>query len=376
MGIILPNGYLGNTSNEYVALREWILRHARVVAIVAFPRFTFKRSGADVSASVVVLQRRESPLADAADSEDYPIYFGMIESVGWRAGDKTAKPVYLRDQETGAIMLDENNNAILDSDFDKVLDEYRRSAVAGLYPWILWDQQLPEGPQSETTSVKEVIRSGRLILDPKRYCTKYLNLRRDVLSRDHFTVADILEKVEQKGFKPVASTVYRYVEIEDVRYGSHDFKELRGWELPSRAKLRARFKDVFIAHVWGCAGKWFVVSNGMHEQLVVTNGCTRFRIKPDGKSLIVDLVAGLCSELFAVQMRALATGSDGLAQIAPDDILRIVLPKVTCNTERVKLSVLVDELMGGGVNFSHVVRSMVSSSWPQTTHRKSHCALV
>ena len=46
VGIILPNGYLGNRSVGYVAFREWLIRHARIVAITAFPRFTFKKSGA------------------------------------------------------------------------------------------------------------------------------------------------------------------------------------------------------------------------------------------------------------------------------------------------------------------------------------------
>ena len=376
VGIILPNGYLGNSSAEYVVLREWILRHARVVAVVAFPRFTFKRSGADVSASVVVLQRRETTLVYAADTEDYPIYFGMIESVGWQAGDKTANPVYLRDSETGSIVLDKDNNAILDSEFDKILDEYRRSPVADSYPWVLGDQKLPEGSQTEAISVKEIIGSGRLILDPKRYCAKYLGLRREILSRAHFTIDEVLERVEQDGFVPVVSEVYRYVEIEDIRCGSHDFKELRGWQLPGRAKLRANYRDVFVAHVWGCAGKWFVVSEGSDEQMVVTNGCTRFRVKPNGETLLVDLVAGLSSEVFSAQMRALATGSDGLAQVAPDDILRIALPKVTQNTERTKLRLLVEDLVAGDVNFGHAVRSVISDGWPHPPPRKSHCVLV
>ena len=292
VGIILPNGYLGNASTDYIVLREWMLRYARVVAVVAFPRFTFKKSGADVSASVVVMERRATPLADAADSEDYPIYFGMIESVGWQAGDKIAKPVYVRDKETGAVLLDEDNNPILDSDFSDVLDDFRRSAVSHRYPWILSGRKIPEGSQSETTSVKEVIRHRRLLLDPKRYCAKYMNLRREVSCRDHFSISEVLEKVDQKQFKPVASSIYHYVEIEDVRCGSHDFKELRGWQLPGRARLRANFKDVFIAHVWGCAGKWFVVSEGMHERMVVTNGCTRFRVQPTSEELFIDLVAG------------------------------------------------------------------------------------
>ena len=376
VGIILPNGYLGNASTEYVALREWMLRHTRVVAVVAFPRFTFKKSGADVSASVLVLERRESGIANAADSEDYPIYFGMIESVGWQAGDKMAKPVYLRDRETGEILLDDNNDPVLDSDFGMVLDEYKRSAVAGLYPWINRGHELSGGPQPETTCVSEVMDSGKLILDPKRYSVKYKNLCREVLSRRHISIGDVLQKADPETFKPVASTVYQYVEIEDVRCGAHDFKEMRGWALPSRAKLKARSRDVFIAHVWACAGKWFMVSDGASDRMVVTNGCTRFQIKSDGYELLVDLVAGLSTEVFAVQMRALTTGSDGLAQIAPDEILKISLPKVIRGFQRDKLKILVDDLLGGGVNFGQAVRSVVSSGWPQPPQRKSHCALV
>lgn len=378
VGIIMPNGYLGNASNEYVALREWLLRNARVVAVVAFPRFTFKKSGADVSASVVVLERRDSPLAASADSEDYPIFFGMIESVGWRAGDKTAKPVYLRDKETGVVLLDDANNPMLDCDFDKVLDEYRRSAVADLYAWILDGKHRPNGAQAETTSLNQIVENGGLILDPKRYCSKYLALRNEVELRDHFRIGDVLEKVDQERFKPEDSVVYRYVEIENVRCGSYDFKEMRGWELPGRAKLRAKFREVFIAHVWGCAGKWFIVPDSADEgRTVVTNGCTRLRIRPEGEAMLPDLVAGLCSELFSVQMRALATGSDGLAQVAPDDILRIVLPRVQSRSERKNLSTLVDGLVRGSVNFGHAVRSAVSSDdWPRPPERKSHCALV
>ena len=376
VGIIMPNGYLGNASTEYVALREWLLRNARIVSVVAFPRFTFKKSGADVSASVVVLERRESPLASASASDDYPIYFGMIESVGWRAGDKTSKPVYVRDKETGEFQLDSDNNPILDCDFDRILDEYRRSAVADLYPWILNGRDSPEGAQPETTSLKHILGNPGLILDPKRFCSKYLVLRREVFMRDHFTVGQVLEKVEQKKFNRDKSAAYKYVEIENIRSGAYDYKELRGWELPGRAKLTADFRDVFIAHVWGCAGKWFVVPDGAKDGLVITNGCTRFRIRAKGESMLPDLVAGLCSELFAVQMRALATGSDGLAQVTPDDILSIVLPRIASVEETNKLSALVDELIGGSVNFCHAVRLATSSDWPSTPERKSHCVLV
>ncbi len=117
VAIILPNGYLGNRRDSYVVLREWILRHCLVAAIVGFPRFTFKTSGADVSASVVVLERRPEPLMDSNETEDYPIAFEIIEKVGWQLGQKNGGPLYVRDITDGTIELDDDNNPTLDADF-------------------------------------------------------------------------------------------------------------------------------------------------------------------------------------------------------------------------------------------------------------------
>ena len=75
----MPNGYLGNRSTKYVAFREWLIRHARIVAVVGFPRFTFKKSGADVSASVVLMEKRAEPLKHAKDAERHPFYAGLLE---------------------------------------------------------------------------------------------------------------------------------------------------------------------------------------------------------------------------------------------------------------------------------------------------------
>jgi len=136
VGIILPNGYLGNAGGTYLALREWLLRHARIVGVVGFPRFTFKKSGADVSASVVFLERRDTPLARAEDSDDYRFFVGMVDNVGWRAGDKASVPVFKRTPETGALELDEANNPIIDSDFVKLTEEFIRSAAGDRFAWL------------------------------------------------------------------------------------------------------------------------------------------------------------------------------------------------------------------------------------------------
>ncbi len=110
VGIILPNGYLGNRSPRYVVFREWLLRHTRLAAVIGFPRFTFKKSGADVSASVLVLEKRHEPLKQATDSEDYPFFAGILEAVGWSVSDKKSVPIYKRDPATGVQLTDSNND--------------------------------------------------------------------------------------------------------------------------------------------------------------------------------------------------------------------------------------------------------------------------
>ena len=328
IGIILPNGYLGNRGIEYVALREWLLKNARLVGIVAFPRFTFKKAGADVSASVVILERRIAPIAHAAESANYAFFVGNIKSVGWRVGDKKSVPVYLRDQQNGDLILDGENELILDADFTKVLRQFLRSPAVDCFPWTMEDRDVVNGPQMSGVDIESIAGSPDINLDPKRHSLKFRDIRRKVSSVDHFRLGDVLEVVPPTRFTIDKSRVYKYVEIEFIAVGDFDYTETRGWQLPTRAKLAAKPGDIFVPHVWGCAGKWFIAS-GDCDNLVVTNGCTRMRVKNAKADYLPHLVVGLCSEVFSIQMRALATGSDGLAEVSDDDLLAITLPRIT-----------------------------------------------
>ena len=189
VGIIMPNGYLGNRGAEYVGLREWLLRNAKVVAVIALPRFTFKKSGADVSASIVILEKRHEPLQRARDGLDYCFYAGNIESVGWRAGDKKAVPIYLRDPENGQPLLDENNEPKLDADFAMVVDDFLRSPAAGLFEWLTTDRDIPAaGPQSWSVDIATVVESADLNLDQKRHSYKF-NQRRETIRKENTSVS-------------------------------------------------------------------------------------------------------------------------------------------------------------------------------------------
>jgi type I restriction enzyme M protein len=377
VGIILPNGYLGNRSVEYVALREWLLRHTKVVAIVAFPRFTFKKSGADVSASVVLLERREKPLATAKESSDYIFFCGNIESVGWRAGDSKAALLYKRDPLSGELLLNEENEPELDADFRQVLVEFLQSPAIDYFDWTIADREIGMGPQSEGIDIAEVASISDLNLDPKRYSSKYRAVRRRIEEEDCFCLGDVLELASKGRPNVVPSNLYQYVEIELIGIGEYDFTEMRGWQLPGRARLLADAGDIFIPHLWGSAGKWFMAA-GDCRKLIVTNGCTRLRLKEGRRAWLADIVMGLSSEAFSVQMRALSTGSDGLAEISDDDLMTIVLPRISSSQIRSQIEDKLGALVTGTGRFGKFAQSLVelSDEFPGPPARKSHCALV
>jgi len=68
------------------------------------------------------------------------------------------------------------------------------------------------------------------------------------------------------------------------------------------------------------------MASGELQQHCVTNGCARLRVKQGCEGMLPQLAIGMCSESFRVQLRGLATGSDGLAEISDEEILKIVLP--------------------------------------------------
>ena len=111
MGIVLPDGVLANSSMQNI--RDWILRWARLKAVVSLPQETFAPYGAGVKTSVVFLEKRERPLrageeepatwthyeytfdaerkiranavVRANGSADYPVYMAQIEDIGYDA---------------------------------------------------------------------------------------------------------------------------------------------------------------------------------------------------------------------------------------------------------------------------------------------------
>ncbi|MEW4370975.1 HsdM family class I SAM-dependent methyltransferase [Paenibacillus kandeliae] len=382
IAIILPNGYLGNRSLKYHVLREFMLRHCKIVSICSFPRFTFKTSGADVSASVVFLEKRTSPLMNSRNDDDYEFNVEMIQNVGWEVGNKRAEPVYKRNEEDGSFIINNEGERIIDADFDFAIDDLRNSSVSLQSPWLLTsDTHTGEG---WSVSIKDVLKDQSLTFDPKRYCSKIYTLRKEICSSEYLKLGEIVEVIPQlKNSKGNSISIdsrkkYKYIEIQDIGYGEYRGTEYRGWELPDRAKHFAEPGDLYIGSIWGSVSKWCLVGPEA-DNYVVTNGCYRLRVLPQMKEYLLDLIVALSTELYATQMRAFARGSDGLAEVAEVDLKEVLIPIISDSTRRKQIQPFVDNLLRGKQSLKSMIETMVDNNEldvPVPPKRPNHTVLV
>jgi type I restriction enzyme M protein len=78
--VVVPDGILTNSSLQTV--RDWLLAHFQVLAVVSLPQFAFAHYGAGVKASLLFLRKLGK---DEAVSDDTPIFMALAEKIGYDA---------------------------------------------------------------------------------------------------------------------------------------------------------------------------------------------------------------------------------------------------------------------------------------------------
>jgi type I restriction enzyme M protein len=380
VGILVPNGYLGNRSERYLEFRRWLLRNARVAAVIGFPRFTFKKSGADVSASALILERRLEPLDELSDAADHPIHFNLVAKVGWDLQSKYGSRLYKRDPRDGAEILDETGAPIPDTDFETARLDALTSAAVDAFPWMAQEERRARTSEGWSVQSAEILAHPDLCLDPKRWCRKHIGVLKSIRAVPHLEIGRVIRPVSRP-LRKQPEVSYRYVEIEKIyeAFGAYVADEQFGWELPDRARHTAAPGDIFLANIWSSAGKWMIAGDEAHDgRLIVTTGCAHFELIPGQEDLLPDLVFGLCCEAFKVQMRALATGSDGLSSITIGDVCSIVLPRMQSPGVRAQIERRIREARAGQVVLPRVVRDELALIAPaaNVALRSSHVVQV
>jgi type I restriction enzyme M protein len=95
MGIVLPDGILGNPGDEYI--RWWLLRHCWVLASVDLPVEVFiVEANVNILTSLLFLKKKtddEIRAADLGQTIDYPVFMAVAEKVGF---DRRGNTLYKR----------------------------------------------------------------------------------------------------------------------------------------------------------------------------------------------------------------------------------------------------------------------------------------
>lgn len=102
VAMVLPDGILGSPGLGYV--RDWILRHTRILASIDLHADTFQPN-VSVQTSVLILQRKTSEeiaVEAAADAmNDYPVFMALASHIGH---DKRGNKTYVRDKKGNEIV--------------------------------------------------------------------------------------------------------------------------------------------------------------------------------------------------------------------------------------------------------------------------------
>ena len=106
MGIVLPDGILGNPADEYI--RWWILRHTWVLASVDLPVETFiVEANVNILTSLLFLKKKPADVVQReamGGAADYPVFMAMAERVGF---DRRGNTLYKRSPDGQEITREE-----------------------------------------------------------------------------------------------------------------------------------------------------------------------------------------------------------------------------------------------------------------------------
>jgi type I restriction enzyme M protein len=107
VGIVLPDGILGNPGDEYI--RYWILRHCWVLASIDLPVESFiVEANVNILTSLLFLKKKtkqEIQAEDLGKKQDYPVFMAVAEKVGF---DRRGSTLYKRHPDGEEILVEKS----------------------------------------------------------------------------------------------------------------------------------------------------------------------------------------------------------------------------------------------------------------------------
>jgi type I restriction enzyme M protein len=331
LAIILPEGYLCTPMYGYV--RQWILKHLRVLALVELPRRTFVKSNADLRSNILVAQKLSSATLKKAVESDYPIYADMVRKIGFKMG-KGFSPLYVRDSETGIEIRDQNNSRVPDTDFRRVsigFDGFTKNtnwnkSASRQFTQVSWDG----------ARVSDILRHPNLDLKPRRIMPRALQNIRNLKDQKHIVLREIADVVEQtmdvveiygpsKNWRPVAGMDIRAVEA--IVTPSHPTRAWQIAEQKNRSLYLLKDGDIVVGLVRPERRNIGLLLGSGDDIVGIPDGIAVVRVRSEFKKTYPQewLLASLRSEPCRLQLWT-ESGGTSYGKLTLDHIKNLLLP--------------------------------------------------
>lgn len=197
--VIVPNGYLGNCSNNFIRLRRMVLEEYRVIGVIQLPENTFARSGTGVSTSILVIQNEKH------ENHPYPIFVASVKTIGYVLNRKNT-PIKYKTDDTGNYMFNDNLDPVMDNDLDNVLLSFQSFARANKIKGLT--SSISETTSYNFFSTKEL--DERCILDVKRYMPAYKQIVQNATKEGYKMIRDYCQQDDDFHFTR-NDQMYQYI---------------------------------------------------------------------------------------------------------------------------------------------------------------------
>lgn len=342
LAIILPHGYLTNPNDKI--LRKYIINNSQILAYISLPEGAFKGSNTGVKSGILLL-KKDSNIT--TENVNYKIFMATVNNLGFDYNSKNLTPLFMRNQDNGEYILDNNNQRILLNDFPSITEKFKT------FIYDLADNKLQLNKienESQRVNYNYVLKSKlfnekenkNLIINPELFEEKYLKCIEKIQKNKFSNLKNFdISNKKESDFIIEKSALYTYIDISNLSHGDYSIKnKLRGWELPNRAKVSVQENDIIISKLKGSFEKFAMIINTNNtENLIATNGC--FRIRINDENIRLSFYHFLFTNDFLIQAEALATGSIML-DLKLDDIKNKIYFPILENDELVKMKTFVE----------------------------------
>ena len=303
--IIVPNGYLGNSTKNNVRLKEYI-QTFKILSIIELPSNTFSRSGTGVSTSMIIIQKISSKNTDK-------IFIKKINNIGYILNKKNTPYKYKKNN--GNIII-YDNKPILDDDLVDCYNELSSFVIDERIININVSKRLNDKYEY---FVKSDISNN--ILDINRYLNTYKNIILYNKIHNYKCITEYIDNYTNTKFSVINNNEYLYLDIKQITSPTYNKTNyLYGYDLPQRAKIKVIENDIIISRLKGRLSFTVILHNNINT--VCSNGFCLLRPK-NHESLLI-LLSNLFEENFKIQHNSLCIGSI-MASLTDNDIKDIMI---------------------------------------------------